>query len=245
MMLRLALFLGAFLVASGVQAEIYKCVAEDGGVTYSQVPCPNQKTTTIKTTVAKTDDAVDCRWALQFANDVAQRMRGGLPSAELFDSYGGIDSVSSGTVNIINYVYRFRNNDSVTLQRISSLAGTMCEAGSLGDVRCESLPYGQDTSTNRCDPDAEVAGDDCQGTACGEAVAAQAQLHQPVSTAETERQNERDAQARDDKVQEQCKKSYRDQIDAIDAQMRQGYDSAEGERYRERLRALTTSLRQC
>lgn len=245
MILRLALILGTLLFTSGVQAEIYKCVADDGGVTYSQVPCPKQKTTTVRTTVAKIDDTVDCRWASQFANDVARRMRGGLASAEQFESYGGIDSVSSGTINIINYVYRFRNNDSVSLQRISSLAGTMCEAGSLGDVRCEALPYGQDTSTNRCDPDAELAGDDCQGADCGETVAAQVQIQQPVPGAENERQNNRDAQTRNDKVQEQCKKSYRDQIDAIDAQMRQGYDSAEGERYRERLRALTTSLRQC
>jgi len=245
MMLRLVLVLGALMFASGVQAEIYKCVAEDGGITYSQVPCPKQKTTTVRTTVTKIDDTVDCRWASQFANDVAQHMRSGLTSTELFDSHGGIDSVSSGTVNIINYVYRFRNNDSVPLQRISSLAGTMCEAGSLGDVRCEVLPYGQDTSTNRCAPDTEVAGDDCRGADCGETVAAQAQLQQPVPTAEYDRQNNEDTQARNDKVQEQCKKSYRDQIDAIDAQMRQGYDSAEGESYRERLRALTTSLRQC
>jgi hypothetical protein len=44
---------------------------------------------------------------------------------------------------------------------------------------------------------------------------------------------------------EACKDRYRDQIDAIDAQMRNGYDSEQGEVYRERLRRLTSSMREC
>ena len=48
-----------------------------------------------------------------------------------------------------------------------------------------------------------------------------------------------------DAAREQCRNSYRDQIDDIDAQMRSGYDSAQGEVYRERLRVLTKNLRAC
>jgi len=43
----------------------------------------------------------------------------------------------------------------------------------------------------------------------------------------------------------ECKQAYRDQIDAIDAEMRRGYSAEEGERYRERLLSLTERMRQC
>ncbi len=230
MMFPLALFLVAVLSASGAQAEIYKCIADDGGITYSQVPCPQQKTTTVRKAVPKTEAVVDCRWALAFASDVTRRMRSGLASEALFDSYGGIDSVSSGTINIINYVYRFRGNESVPEQRIFSLADSMCKAGSLGDVRCEALPYGQD-------PGKPCEDEDPDGVLDVSMAPAQAL---PVAAPATNQQ-----QARIDESNDQCKQVIRDQIDAIDAQMRKGYDSAQGERYRENLRVLTTRLRDC
>ena len=230
MMFRLALLLVAVLAASGAQAEIYKCVADDGGITYSQIPCPKQKTTTVRSAVPKTGAVVDCRWASAFAGDVTRRMRSGLASEALFDFYGGIDSVSPGTINIINYVYRFRGNESVPEQRISSLAGSMCKAGSLGDVRCEALPYGQDPG-GRCDDEETDAGP-------VESIA-------PAQALPLAEQTNIQQQARTDVSNDQCKQGIRDQIDAIDAQMRRGYDSAQGERYRERLRALTTRLHQC
>jgi len=234
---RIALIPIALLLAPAAEAEIYKCVAEDGSVSYSQIPCPKQKSTTVRADVARTDEAVDCRWASQFANDVALRMRGGMASGEIFNAYGGVDSVSVGTVNIINYVFRFRGNASMPLERISSLAASMCKAGSLGDVRCESLPYGQDPSGESCDPDATNV---------------EATPVTPIAstTDQTQFTNgnidpQANSQASSNEAREQCKKSYRDQIDAIDAQMRGGYDSAQGDVYRERLRVLTTNLRAC
>ena len=234
---RIALIPFALLLATGAEAEIYKCVADDGSVTYSQIPCPKQKTTTVSAAVAteanKADDVVDCRWAVKFANDVGRRMRSGLPSEAVFNLYGGIDSVSPGTINIINYVFRFRGNEAMPLERITSLAGSMCKAGSLGDVRCESLPYGQDPTGNRCDPDAQDELAEAQDAVVSDAP-------RPADS-----NSNLQTTANNDAYRERCKKDYRDQIDAIDAQMRSGYDSAQGEVYCERLRVLTTSLRAC
>lgn len=42
-----------------------------------------------------------------------------------------------------------------------------------------------------------------------------------------------------------CKKRYRDEIDKIDAEMRDGFSPDERENYRERLRALSQQLGQC
>lgn len=43
----------------------------------------------------------------------------------------------------------------------------------------------------------------------------------------------------------QCKKKHRDAIDAIDAEMRRGYSSEQGEAYKKQLLALTEQLRDC
>ncbi len=209
---RIALFLVAILFASAAEAEVHKCVADNGNVTYSQVPCPIKESETERAPVATQEYVLDCRWATTFASDVTRSMRAGLTPDAVFDLYGGADQVSPGTHNIINYVFRFRANASVPAERITSLAHSMCEAGSLGDVRCELLPYGQDMGSNRCNPDAG---------------------------------KEATTSATVDNASEQCKQDARDEIDAIDAQMRQGYDPAQGELYRERLLALTTRLREC
>ncbi len=212
---RVALFLVALFFASAAEAEVHKCVADDGNVTYSQVPCPITESKTERSLVATHEYVLDCRWATAFASDVTRSMRAGLTPDTVFDLYGGADHVSPGTHNIINYVFRFRGNASVSAERITSLAQSMCEAGSLGDVRCELLPYGQDLGSNRCNPDAGGAGE------------------QPATGATI------------NAATEQCKQGTRDEIDEIDAQMRQGYDPAQGERYRERLLVLTTRLREC
>ena len=150
----IALLLIAHLFASAAQAEIHKCVANDGNVTYSQVPCPIEKSQTARDSVDPDNHVVDCRWATAFASDVTRSMRAGLAPDAVFDLYGGAAELSLGTLNIINYVFRFRGNPNVSAERIKSLAHSMCEAGSLGDVRCELLPYGQDLGSNRCSPDA-------------------------------------------------------------------------------------------
>lgn len=241
-----SLCLVPLLLASGAQAEIYKCTADDGGITYSQIPCPQEKTETVRTVTSRSSAPADCRWASQFATEVARRMRTGRDSASLFDLYGGVDSVSNGTVNIINYVYRFRSDDSIGVERISSLAGNMCKAGSLGDVSCEALPYGQDPTGKRCNPDDE----DGESAVTTVATVDNSDLLGNASTAQEASNNSRrvvsNAAPPEDRSQiEACKKRYRDQIDAIDARMRNGYDSSQGERYREELRELTTRLREC
>lgn len=247
-----SLCLVPLLLATGAQAEIYKCIADDGGVTYSQIPCPEEKVETVRTVTSRSSDPADCRWASQFANEVARRMRTGKDSASLFDLYGGVDSVSNGTVNIINYVYRFRSDDSIGVERIASLAGNMCKAGSLGDVSCESLPYGQDPTGKRCNPDDDETDGDANSTVATVApvdnsdLLGSANASQDASGSDNARRIVSNAEpAENNEQREACKKRYRDQIDAIDARMRSGYDSEQGERYREQLRGLTTRLRAC
>ena len=218
MIRRIPLFLTVLLCASSAQAEIHKCVGADGATTYSQVPCPKEESDVERTPVETNEHVLDCRWASSFAKEVTRNMRAGLAPDTVFDLYGGADAVSPGTVNIINYVFRFRADKSVSDERITSLAHSMCEAGSLGDVRCVSLPYGQAFGSNRCYPDADNSRNAVEQSAAAHTA---------------------------DRIREQCKKGARDEIDKIDAQMRQGYAPEQGERYRDQLLALTKRLREC
>lgn len=51
--------------------------------------------------------------------------------------------------------------------------------------------------------------------------------------------------AKSPEVVAQCKKKYRDAIDEIDAEMRHGYTSEQGEVYKQRLLVFTEQLRAC
>jgi hypothetical protein len=177
---------------------------------------------------------VDCGYANKFAVTTARLMRGGATSTEVFNRYGGVDSLSRGSIGVINYVFSFRTNVDVSVERVAGLTQAKCRAGSLGDVSCESLPSSFTDSLGSCDADA----------------AAEEQQQAPIDTpppagAIASRARQPATRGSDSEPVQQCKKRYRDEIDAIDAQMRRGYTSEQGEVYREQLRDLTRQLRRC
>ncbi|MDX2411270.1 MAG: hypothetical protein QNK16_04055, partial [Woeseiaceae bacterium] len=134
----------------------------------------------------------------------------------------------------INYVYSFRTNDDVTEERIGGLAQAKCRAGSFGEVSCEVLPLSFTEGFGGCDAE-ELAESQEPATARPDVV------ENPTASRSVPRADD----SRSSELIQQCKKRYRDQIDAIDAEMRRGYSSAQGEAYRERLRVLTQRLRSC
>ncbi|MDJ0940642.1 MAG: DUF4124 domain-containing protein [Woeseiaceae bacterium] len=224
-------------------AQIYKCEQDDGTLAYSQTPCPDKPSTQIDAGNSS-DSEVDCRLANRFAFRAARYMHGGLSSDQLFTQYGGLDSLSKGTLGLINYVYTFRTNSDVSAERIASLTEAKCEAGSLGDVSCDALPLSYTEPLGGCDPEtgalAEADPDEAPVSTFSETVPAvesgEAATSRPRSGGADEQVSARRAA---------CEKSTRDRIDAIDAAMRRGYDSEQGERYREQLRELTRQLREC
>lgn len=242
-----ALLLAAgLLLSEGTRADIYKCKDDDGNLMFSQTPCGKEESVTVTASGTSSSDT-DCTHASKFANTTARMMRRGFGSDEVFDYYGGLGSLSKGSVGVINYVYSFRTNAGVSVERIAGLAQAKCEARSFGDASCEALPISFTENLGGCN-----AGDD-ENTATqiaqstdpqeiqAELPAAPAQYGSTDASAASRLQ----ASAGGEEITEQCKKKYRDQIDAIDAQMRSGYSSAQGERYREQLRGLTQKLRAC
>ena len=223
----LLLLLSTIFFGGDANADIYKCTDVDGNVMYSQTPCKNQASESVGRTDSKSANVMDCSLASRFAITTARHMRAGSRSDEVFNRYGGLDSLSKGTIGVINYVYSFRTSANVSEDRIGVLAQAKCRARSFGDVSCEALPLSFIQGLGGCDeegweePPIEAA--------------------PPVASRTTARAN----YSRNDEFTMQCKKRYRDQIDAIDAEMRRGYSSAQGEAYRARLRVLTQQLRRC
>jgi len=217
-------------------AEVFKCTAEDGSLTFQQTPCPEQKVEVVNTQ-SPAGAELDCRYASRFADFTARHMRAGIRSDEAFDSFGGLDALSRPSIGVINYVYSFRTNDDVSAERIAGLAQAKCQAGSFGDASCDALPLSFTDGLGGCDGDLQedVA---AQGdvTRVSGMPADGAQPLSPRQPAKVSRSPEEVAT---------CKKRYRDAIDEIDAEMRRGYSSDQGEVYRQRLRQLTEKLRAC
>lgn len=238
------------LTASDARAGVYKCVGPDGGITYSQTPCPGQKSEAVQTS-ARTggSDAVDCSHANRFALKTAKTMRTGTTSAQIFARYGGLDSLSKGTLGIINYVYGFRSNNDVSVERIASLTQAKCRARSLGDVSCEALPLSYSEPLGGCDADENDTDEAAVSTRTEASSAAAASTQPNTLSQKTINNNSRAAneaaREREEQSHVRCKESKRKAIDAINARMRSAYSSAQGESYRERLRELRKQLRDC
>lgn len=233
----------ALLSSTSEGADIYKCTDDDGSLVFSQTPCAKKESVVVKQ--SSTSRSTDCAHANKFAVATARLMRRGLRSDEVFDRYGGLDVLSNGSVGVINYVYTFRTNAGVSTERIAGLALAKCQARSFGDVSCEKLPLSFTDSLGGCDADEEEIAI-AQSAQLTEQAQSQAfvepQLHSATAATPVSSSS---ARASDDARTEECKKKYRDRIDAIDAQMRGGYSSSQGERYREQLRGLTQKLRSC
>ena len=59
------------------QAQVFKCVAANGELTYSQTPCPEKdsKVTVERTAKSNATDETECQFAHRFALATAREMR--------------------------------------------------------------------------------------------------------------------------------------------------------------------------
>lgn len=231
---------GLLLLFTGAHAQVYKCTDADGSSIYTQMPCSSEQAATGKSRSASAAP-LDCGYARKFAAWTARLMRGGARSDEVFNRYGGLNSLSKGSIGVINYVYSFRSADDVGVERIAGLAQAKCEAKSFGDASCEALPTTFTDGIGSCDPEQES--DPAMGM-FDAGLVPDATSTSASETRVTPAAN-RAASSRSSKDTQRCKKPIRDKIDVIDAQMRRGYSSEQGEIYRQELRVLTQQLRKC
>ncbi len=227
-------------------AEIFKCVAPNGELTFSQTPCPEEgsKVTVERTVKSSTTDEAECQYAHRFALSTAREMKSGVASSTLFDRYGGLNAMSRGSVSLISYVYQYRTNDDVSAERVASLSVAKCKAKSFGDVGCEQLPDAYTSQFGGCEQVEENGG--AAAIPVASTAASQPNYFQtPQQARATEQAQYRDTKTREKEQRAACKERIRDQIDRINSQLRAGYSASQGTRLRDRRRDLEEQMRDC
>lgn len=244
------------LYSVNVHAGMYKCKDADGGITYSQSACPkNQKVDKVIKVETNLDfESTDCKYASKFATSTAKSMKSGVQSNEIFNQYGGIDSLSKGTINLINYVYKYQLSVDVSAERIAALSQTKCQAHSFGDVGCEDLPL---SFTDRLGGCGFKGNEPLNEKKLVEEQPTKKELEQAQKDGEKARilalqkaeeaNQKREAQekARIIENSRKCKERYETIIDQLDARMRKGYSSEQGEVLRENRRGLKKQMAEC
>lgn len=240
------------------QAEIFKCVAPNGELTFSQTPCPGKdsKVTVERTVTTRNDDEADCKFAQRFALTTARQMKRGVTSSKVFDQYGGLSALSRGSVGLISYVYQYRTNDDVSAERVAALSAAKCKAKSFGDVSCEQLPASYTNGLGGCEMSDSIVDamteeqdrvESPRATGAAPTQQPPRQTHLEVSQETHARQQAefRKKTAREEQQQADCKNRIRRQIDSINAKMRSGYSASQGIGLRDRRRDLEQQLREC
>ena len=165
-------------------AAIYKCVSAAGETTYTSAPCAHEESTQRISSNATAVAGLDCRIARKLAFDTSGRMKQGENSTAVFDSHGGMDSLSPLVIGLISYIYTFEGNDAVSASRIATLATDRCQVGSFGPSarHCESYPHEFVQQLGGC----EAARDESSDTATQSTTTAQTGQPPKVSVSATE-----------------------------------------------------------
>jgi hypothetical protein len=225
------------LYSPNANAGIYKCEDGNGGITYSQMPCPaTEKTADIITTKSSKSSNADCRLANSFAKKVAMDMRSGMTSGDMFAQYGGIDSIPTSAIGIINYVYTHRQNLNITTSRITALSAARCSADSYGPVACENFPFDFIDSQGGCDV-AKKGGLKMENTPASASVAPQSLPVNPQATAIQK------ASTAEQKLA--CQKSVQDQMAALFEKMRTAQSASSQDGLTARKQELQDRLAGC
>ena len=239
---------------SDAGAAAYKCIDANGDVTYSQTPCwQNQKTDKTLQSGQKRVNTEDCKYAGAFSQMTYGHMRSGLSTQQLFDRYGGVNSISRSTRGVINYVYSFRLSTDIEPGRLAELTIARCKAKAFGQVACEDFPQEFQDMIFSCDEEERKEALRLQKLFNNNA----GQPGQPDNSAiiggygssdnESRNQERSKAKGNDKKKKEKeriakCKRRYERQIENIDERMSRAYTASQGESLRDRRRSLVKKL---
>lgn len=128
-LIRFFLFLVIGLQAGGATAALYKCEDPQGGISYSDRPCPVDEESQDLGHIAKSNSQAGpgqsiCREVQDFGTQVAELMRKKVDSSNVMNRFGGLGSVDDVAMQVINYVYSFKSTDRYSPGRIGGLVYT-------------------------------------------------------------------------------------------------------------------------
>jgi hypothetical protein len=244
-----------FYMPATVQAGIYKCIDRNGATTYSQTACPVQEqTANVITTYTSSVAPQDCGIAWNFTQQTTKQMKGGMTSGSVFDQYGGIDSISGTAIAMINYIYTYKHDPQVSIDRITSLTTARCKAGSFGKMSCDRFPHNFIADLGGCEG-ATIPGGrrmyDDGGYAANTArqqPSTQYLSQHALAAANTEAAIDAGADQPASMSVDQasmCKHRIASQLDGIAGQMRQRLSAQQQSSLRDRQRTLRKQLGNC
>lgn len=131
---RFFFFLVIGLQAGGAAAALYKCEDPQGGISYSDRPCPVDEESQELGHVARSNSQSGpgqsiCREVQDFGTQVAELMRKKVDSNNVMNRFGGLGSVDDVAMQVINYVYSFKSTDRYSPGRIGGLVFNKCMGG--------------------------------------------------------------------------------------------------------------------
>ena len=144
------LLLALLILFMPAHADVYRCVGADGATTFSQTPCSATAEKVAVSSNRASAGPADCDFAENFARTTSRLMRQGVDKNRLFDQFGGPEAFDTGTTKMVHYVYQYRDNQSMSQDRIAELAIAQCNSGTFGAVSCESLPEAYTKSGGGC-----------------------------------------------------------------------------------------------
>ena len=124
------------------EARVFRCVAGDGKVTYSQSPCPaDQESDQMRGLgTARQEDSGLCGLARELAAAVFLEMAEGVEPSAVIDRYGGLNHVNAPTLGVINFAASLRYNDELSPRRVGALTFSRCREGGFGKLQSGDLP---------------------------------------------------------------------------------------------------------
>ncbi|MGQ7846146.1 hypothetical protein ACUNV4_16805 [Granulosicoccus sp. 3-233] len=250
-------------VSTPATAAIFKCVSASGDTTYTSAPCAHDESTRRISSSATAVAGLDCRIARKLAFDTTRRMKQGESSESLFDTHGGMDSLSPEVMGLISYIYTFRGNEAVSAGRIATLATERCQVGSFGANvrRCETYPFefvqqlgGCEAARGESDNIAERAGTDSEQPqalpvaadepAVGAAVPTR-YAAPSAPTASIDDSAARAAATRAVNERASCRQRISETIENTNGRMQNGSSTADQDRIRALHRQLRMQLARC
>ena len=168
-------------------------------------------------------------------------------------SCGGVNTISRGTLGVINYVYSFKHSTATQPDRVAQLTIARCNARAFGKVSCEDFPDEFQEMIFSCDAGERNEAMRLQKL-IDRSVGANRQYND-ATTVDTHSSKDHEArrqeweEIRQRKINEReqaridkCKKRLEAQIRKIDDRMSLGYTASTGEALRDRRRSLVKKM---
>jgi hypothetical protein len=219
---------------------------EDGSIEYSQSPCHGSgESIEIKSRNRIPEaPAKVCETAQRFARILTRIMREGHTYIDVLNEMGGPDEIAPGVNSLINQVFSYRHNTSMSSERIGYLAMARCKNGAFGELGVEDFPKSARTHSENGEfveprgwPDPFLKSGPNENVILQQQRYHEEKLRLQRERNEAERQ---EAQRREQfRQQEQCD-GYQTRLERLREQMRDGYTL----RNAEHLRSKESRLRE-